>query len=133
MSTNSQEHQLETNRILTTVYDPFMQYIVIQSSKLSSIEMTVFSFNCFFSLQQTISKYKFTESFTQNLQKLLDENEEILVNEQFQHIIKSLSITSLYNVILQNDNFTAPLSTFSGCDPFAISAFLVRKTLYVLF
>lgn len=125
MSSNGEEHQLETNRILTSVTDPFVQYVVIHSAKLSSIEMTVFSFNCFFLFKQTIVKYRFTETFVANLQKQLEENEEVLINEQFQHIIKGLAINSFYNAILQNDNFTVPLSTFSGCDPFAISTFLV--------
>lgn len=125
MSFNVQEQQLETHRILSSVVEPFMQYVVIYSSKLSSIEMTVFSFNATHSLKTAISRYQFTQSFGENLQKQLDQFVEVLVNEQFQQLINSLCLTALHNAILQNDNLTGPLSLFSGCDPIAVNSFLV--------
>lgn len=130
MSFNVQEQKLETYRVLSAMINPFMQYVIIHSSKLSSLEMTIFSFNCAYSLCKIIAKYKFVESFLENLQKQLEEYLEVLVNEQFHHIINKLSVTSFYNAILQNDQFTIPMSTLSGCDHIAVTSFLV---LYLFF
>lgn len=123
---NEQEHRLETQRILTAVYDPYMQYVIIYSSKLSSIEMTVFSFNCINALATSIGKFKFTEEFSTNLQKQIDENVDILVNEQFQHLINNLAVGSLYNAIIQQGSLgtVLPISTLSGCDHLAVNTFL---------
>lgn len=123
---NVQEQQLETQRILSYILESSTQYIIVTSSKLFSIEMTIFQLNCFNILKKTIEKYKFTESFLDNLQKQINESLEILVNEQFQSIISSLAMNSLFNALNQNTNgVKIPLSTLSGCDPIAIATFLV--------
>lgn len=133
MSLNPHEQKLETHRILSAMIEPFlMQYVLLYSSKLSSIEMTIFSYNCAFTLCQTIVKYQFTQDFVQNLQKQLDEYVEVLVNEQFLQIMSTLSVTSFYNAIQQGDQFATPTSTFSGCDQIAVTTFLVRYTVLLL-
>lgn len=121
-----QEQQLETQRILTCIFESCTQYIIITSSKLSPIDMTIFQLNCFNILKETIGKYKFTETFLENLQKQINDSLEILINEQFQSAINSLSMNSLFNALNQNtDEVKIPLSVFSGCDPIAIGTFLV--------
>lgn len=126
ITTNENDQKLETHRLLSAMIDPFFQHTIIYSSKLSSIEMTIFSYNCSLLLSQTILKYKFTEDFVGNIEKQLDEYIDVLVNEQFQQIITNLSISSFYNAIIQSEQLTTttPLVTFSGCDHIAISTFL---------
>ncbi|UXI15649.1 hypothetical protein NH340_JMT01592 [Sarcoptes scabiei] len=126
ITANADEQQLETQRILGCIFEPCLQFIFITSSMFSSIEMTIFNLNCFEYLKKTINKFKFTDSFQSNLQNQIDESVEIAINEQFQWFINSLSMNSIYNTLEQTilKQSKIPLSSVSGCDPIAITAFL---------
>lgn len=126
MSFSQEEQQLETERILSAIFEPCIQSIIIIASKLPSIDMTIFNLNCYHCLQRTIEKYNFTISFSKNLQTKIDSTSDVIVNEQYRYIINSLSINSLCNAINQNDFIKSniPLSSLSGCDPIAVVTFL---------
>ncbi|OTF69187.1 conserved oligomeric Golgi complex subunit 6-like protein [Euroglyphus maynei] len=126
MSFSQEEQHLETERILSTIFEPCIQSIIIIASKFPSIDMTIYNLNCYQCLQQTIEKYNFTDSFTKNLRSKIDATSDVIADEQFRYIINSLSINSLYNAIDQNDfiKSNTPLSSLSGCDPIAIVTFL---------
>lgn len=130
---NVDDHKLETLRIVSAVYDPYMQHLIIHSCQLSSLQMTIFSFNCVSLLLSTLVKYPHTQSFVDNCDKQLTDYIDVLANEQFMHIIQTLSVTSFYNAVMQTDDFTVPLSTLSGCDLIVMNTFLVRHNYSVAF
>ncbi|KAH7643416.1 conserved oligomeric Golgi complex subunit 6 [Dermatophagoides farinae] len=126
MSFSEEEQQLETERILSTIFEPCIQSIIILATKLPSIDMNIFNLNCYQWLQRTIEKYKFTNSFVVNLQMKINSTSDIIINEQYRYLINSLSINSLCNAIAQNDFIKSkiPLSSLSGCDPITVVTFL---------
>ncbi|KAJ3056818.1 Golgi transport complex subunit 6 [Rhizophlyctis rosea] len=81
--------------ILSAMLDPLLEMCVLGAARLSVLDNAIYMVNCLHMIQSALSHYAFTAAYMQLIDSQIEEQEEVLVTEQYQDMLSQAGIASL--------------------------------------
>ncbi|KAJ3028214.1 Golgi transport complex subunit 6 [Rhizophlyctis rosea] len=106
--------------ILSAMLDPLLEMCVLGAARLSPLDNAIYMGNCLYLIQSALSHYVFTATYMQLIESQIEEQEEVLVTEQYQDMLSQAGIAPLIEA-LESKTPDTPLSSLPNMDPQSVA------------
>ncbi|XP_041972313.1 conserved oligomeric Golgi complex subunit 6 [Aricia agestis] len=116
--------------IIIHVLDPLLHAINETACHLSSSDMSVYTLNCIYHIQCTLSLYTILDEYNERLQAQSDAQIDTLTSEQASFLVANLNMGHIYTILQEKSS--GPLSSISGMDTPSLKGFLSKFDMFLV-
>lgn len=127
--TNNTSHT-DKKIIITHILDPLLHAINETACHLSSTDMSVYTLNCIYHIQCTLSLYTILDEYNERLQAQSEAQIDTLTSEQASFLVANLNMGPIYTIL--QEKIDGPLSAIPGMDTNSLKIFLNKFDMFLV-
>lgn len=116
--------------IITHILDPLLHAINETACHLSSTDMSVYTLNCIYHIQCTLSLYTIMDEYNERLQAQSEAQIDTLTSEQASFLVANLNLGPIYTIL--QEKTSGPLSAIPGMDTSTLKTFLSKFNMFLV-
>ncbi|CAI2179170.1 15482_t:CDS:10 [Funneliformis geosporum] len=119
------EREADFKTVLDAILDPLFQMCELGAKDLTRFNQAIYMVNCLHYVQSDLTLYDFTHGRVMDIERRIEENLEILVDEQYINLLKQSGLKPIVQAIETKDENT-PLSLVHYMDPKSLTNIMAR-------
>ncbi|XP_038208995.1 conserved oligomeric Golgi complex subunit 6 [Zerene cesonia] len=116
--------------IINHILDPLLHAINETACHLSSTDMSVYTLNCIYHIQCTLSLYTILDEYNERLQAQSEAQIDTLTSEQASFLVANLNMGPIYTIL--QEKISGPLSAIPGMDTASLKVFLNKFDMFLV-
>ncbi|XP_050670068.1 conserved oligomeric Golgi complex subunit 6 [Leptidea sinapis] len=115
---------------VTHILDPLLHAVNETACHLSSTDMSVYTLNCIYHIQCTLTLYPILEEYNERLKAQSEAQIDTLTSEQASFLVANLNMGPIYTILQEKIN--GPLSAIPGMDSATLKTFLNKFDMFLV-
>lgn len=116
--------------VITHILDPLLHAINETACHLSSTDMSVYTLNCIYHIQCTLSLYTIMDEYSERLQAQSEAQIDTLTSEQASFLVANLNLGPIYTIL--QEKVSGPLSAIPGMDTATLKTFFKKFDMFLV-
>ncbi|XP_050361559.1 conserved oligomeric Golgi complex subunit 6 [Nymphalis io] len=130
MNVTNNTNYTDKKIIITHILDPLLHAINETACHLSSTDMSVYTLNCIYHIQCTLSLYTILDEYNERLQAQSEAQIDTLTSEQASFLVANLNMGPIYTIL--QEKIDGPLSAIPGMDTNSLKTFLNKFDMFLV-
>ncbi|XP_063617541.1 conserved oligomeric Golgi complex subunit 6 [Cydia splendana] len=130
MNSTNKINNLDKKIITTHILDPLLQAINETACHLSSTDMSVYTLNCIYHIQCTLSLHTIMDEYNERLQAQSEAQIDTLTSEQASFLVANLNLGPIYTIL--QEKTSGPISAIPGMDTATLKMFLSKFDMFIV-
>ncbi|XP_047545261.1 conserved oligomeric Golgi complex subunit 6 [Vanessa atalanta] len=130
MNVTNNTNYTDKKIIITHILDPLLHAINETACHLSSTDMSVYTLNCIYHIQCTLSLYAILDEYNERLQAQSEAQVDTLTSEQASFLVANLNMGPIYTIL--QEKIDGPLSAIPGMDTNSLKTFLNKFDMFLV-
>lgn len=130
MNATNNINNLDKRIIITHILDPLLHAINETACHLSSTDMSVYTLNCIYHIQCTLSLHTIMDEYNERLQAQSEAQIDTLTSEQASYLVANLNLGPIYTIL--QEKTSGPLSAIPGMDTATLKMFLNKFDMFIV-
>ncbi|XP_063376329.1 conserved oligomeric Golgi complex subunit 6 [Cydia fagiglandana] len=130
MNSTHNINNLDKKIITTHILDPLLHAINETACHLSSTDMSVYTLNCIYHIQCTLSLHTIMDEYNERLQAQSEAQIDTLTSEQASFLVANLNLGPIYTIL--QEKTSGPISAIPGMDTATLKMFLSKFDMFIV-
>ncbi|XP_061707264.1 conserved oligomeric Golgi complex subunit 6 [Cydia pomonella] len=130
MNSTHNINNLDKKIITTHILDPLLHAINETACHLSSTDMSVYTLNCIYHIQCTLSLHTIMDNYNERLQAQSEAQIDTLTSEQASFLVANLNLGPIYTIL--QEKTSGPISAIPGMDTATLKMFLSKFDMFIV-
>ncbi|XP_047987591.1 conserved oligomeric Golgi complex subunit 6 [Leguminivora glycinivorella] len=130
MNSTHNINNVDKKIITTHILDPLLHAINETACHLSSSDMSVYTLNCIYHIQCTLSLHTIMDEYNERLQAQSEAQIDTLTSEQASFLVANLNLGPIYTIL--QEKTSGPISAIPGMDTATLKMFLSKFDMFIV-